>query len=226
MSTTNIKEHYPKLGEGVYLAYDVAQILGLPYHKVRRLMSGYWQSYTFGSEQSRAINFYALIEFYLFYYLREQNFTPKEIKTMHARLAKDFHTKHPFASLQIRTIPKATPDGKGEVWIDTNIALMKADGKLQPSFRTFVEPYLKQIEFGENKIARRFFPLVNFNKSKNVVVDPLHQFGQPVINGTNLQTKTIYELFNSGESEANIGKLYDIPLNAVKDVITYYQKRA
>jgi len=103
---------------------------------------------------------------------------------------------------------------------------MKADGKLQPSFRTFVEPYLKQIEFGENKIARRFFPLVNFNKSKNVVVDPLHQFGQPVINGTSLQTKTIYELFNSGESEANIGKLYDIPLDAVKDVITYYQKRA
>lgn len=226
MNSTIVQEPYPKLGEGVYLAYDVAQILRLPYHKVRRLMVGYWQAYTFGSRNSRAINFYALIEFYIFYYLREQNFTPKEIKAMHAKLAKDFHTRHPFASLQIKAIPKAKPSGKGEVWIDTNAALIKADGKLQPSFRTFIEPYLKQIEFGENKIAKRFYPLVSFNNSKNVVVDPLHQFGQPVINGTNLQTKTIYELYGSGESESNISKLYDIPVAAIEDVISYYQKRA
>jgi hypothetical protein len=63
-----LSQRYPRLGEGVYLAYDVAQILGLPYTKVRRLMTGYWQSYTFGSEDSRAINFHALIEFYVFYY--------------------------------------------------------------------------------------------------------------------------------------------------------------
>ncbi len=218
--------NYPKLGEGVYLAYDVAQILGLPYYKVRRLMTGYWQSYTFGSEDSRAINFFALIEFCVYYYLREQNLTPKEIRNIHAKLAKDFHTKHPFASLDIKTIPKRTEKGKGEIWIDQPMALMKADGKLQPAFRSFIEPFLKQIEFGENRIARRFYPLVNFNKSKNVVVDPMHQFGQPVINGTNLQTKTVYDLHQAGESKENISKLYDITIAAVDDVLNYYQKRA
>ena len=82
------------------MAYDVAQILKLPYHKVRHLMTGYWQSYTYGSEGSRAINFFALIEFYIYYYLREQNLTPLEIKKHHDKLAKDFKTKHPFASLK------------------------------------------------------------------------------------------------------------------------------
>jgi uncharacterized protein (DUF433 family) len=145
---------------------------------------------------------------------------------MHTRLAKDFHTKHPFASLQLKTIPKASKEGKGEVWIDKDNVLMKADGKLQPSFRTFIEPYLKQIEFGENKIAKRFYPLVNFNNSKNVVVDPMHQFGQPVINGTNVQTKTVYELYSAGESKSNISSLYDIPVATIDDVLAYYQKRA
>src|ERR1700683_4904350 len=111
MKPATVHKDYPKLGDGVYLAYDVAQILGLRYYKVRRLMTGYWQSYTFGSEDSRAINFYALIEFYVFYYLREQNLTAKEIKSMHAKLAKDFHTKHPFASLHLKAIPKATKEG-------------------------------------------------------------------------------------------------------------------
>jgi uncharacterized protein (DUF433 family) len=220
------KKARPDFGEGIYLAYDVAQILKLPYYKVRNLMTGYWQSYTFGSEDSRAINFYALIEFYIFYYLKEQNFSSTEIKRLHEKLSKDFKTKHPFASLKLKINPKTDPNGKGQLWIDFNGILMKADGKLQPAFRSFIESYLKQIEFGENSLAKRFFPLATLNNSMNIVVDPLHQFGQPVINGTNIQAATVHNLYTAGETKKNISILYNIGEDVVDDVLAYYEKRA
>ena len=71
-------------------------------------------------------------------------------------------------------------------------------------------------------LAKRFYPL---NHTKNIVVDPLHQFGKPVINGTNIQTKTIFILSDAGESTNNICKLYDITVNQVDDAIRLHSRK-
>jgi len=85
---------------------------------------------------------------------------------------------------------------------------------------------LQQIEWGNNSIAARYFPIYGINKSKNIVVDPLHQFGQPVVNGTNIQTATIFNLVNAGETKRNISLQYDIEEDVINDVLVYYEKRA
>ena len=211
----------PKLGEGIYTTRDVAEVLKLPYHKVKYLMNTFWQSYTFGSEGNKAVNFFALLEFYTYYHLRENGVTSGTIKNFHNKLSKDLKTIYPFASIKVHT-PKERKK-KTQIWFDYMGELMKGDGKLQPSIRSFIEPFLNQIEFGSDLLAKRFYPITN---SRNVVVDPKHQFGQPVISGTNLQIKTINFLIKAGETKRNVCLLYDINEDQVNDAISYYTKAA
>jgi|SRR6185312_1327345 uncharacterized protein (DUF433 family) len=217
--TTSQKES-PKLGEGIYLPIDVSEILRLPYYKVKYLMNTYWHSYTFGEKRNKAINFYSLIEFYTYYNLRQKGYTSKIIKDFHDMLSKNLHTNYPFASVRVLT-PKAKT-AKSKIWYEHLGFYLKGDGKQQPHIPSFVKPFLKQVEFGDDLLAKRFYPLHHTN---NIVVDPLHQFGQPVINGTNLQTKTIYRLFDAGESKKNICILYDISVDQVDDAIRVHTRK-
>jgi uncharacterized protein (DUF433 family) len=223
----------PKLGEGVYLVKDVSQILCLDYKKVYRWIVGYWTggldheiSYVFGDNNNRAINFYSLIEFYTFFKLREKGVTTTEIKKLHSKLSKVLHTKYPFAVVQDYFVEqKRSKKGKRIrtfVYYTYLDSIIKHDVKDQFSFR-FIEEFLKKIEFDENNLAAKFYPLAD---SKNVVVDPKRQFGQPIIKGTNIQTATIRNLHLAGESIENICNLYDLDKEAVEDALSYYEMRA
>ena len=67
-------------------------------------------------------------------------------------------------------------------------------------------------------MAKKFFPLSN---SKNVVVDPKKQFGQPIINGTTIKTETIYSLYRGGETVESISILYNLTPEKVQDAIAF-----
>jgi uncharacterized protein (DUF433 family) len=210
------KNILPRIGDGVYLTKDVAQILHLPYAKVRYWMNSFWHGYTFGTDRQKAVNFYTMMEFYIYYHLREQNISAKKIKELHEWLAKQFDTHYPFASIRISTHQK-------RMFYEIGNFLMIGDKKMQPTIREFLEPHLNKIEFGDI-LARRYFPLGKEHQS--VVVDPLHQFGQPVINGTNIQTATIHKMYEAGETKHNICILYDISEKDVTDALDYYSKSA
>ncbi len=216
-STSSHIAEVPKLGEGIYFTNDVAEVLKLPYHRVQYLMNTFWHGYTFGEKRNKAVNFFALIEFYTYYHLREKGYTSAFIKKFHKQLSHNLNTDYPFASVRVSTPDHKTK--KSQIWYEHLGNLMRGDGKQQPSIRSFIEPFLKQIEFGDDLLAKKFYPL---HESKNVVVDPQHQFGQPIVNGTNLQTKTIYTLYKAGETKKNICILYDIPEEIVTDAISYH----
>lgn len=210
-------KNIPHLGDGIYLPSDVAEILKLPYYKVKYSMNSFWHGVSFGAKGNRAINFFALIEFYTYYHLRADGFTSAQIKKLHNVLSKDLKTAYPFASISVKT--PVERNSKSKIWYDFMGNLYKGDGSNKSYIPSFIEPFIKQIEYGDNLIAKRFYPIKD---TKNVVVDPLHQFGQPVINGTNLQTKTISNLYTAGETKRNISILYDITEEQVNDAIRYY----
>lgn len=209
---TKIKET-PIIGEGVFLTRDVANILSLPYSKVRNLMKNFWHDKTFGNEKNLSINFYALIEFYTFYQLRLLKVPAVEIKKAHKILSKELKVKYPFALSGIRT------DGKN-VWYETLENLIKIDGKNQFVIREFITKFLHKIEFGENNIAKCFYPIPN---SKLVVVDPKHQFGQPTITGKNISVSAIKKLYEGGETPSEIASLYDIKIAQVAHALEFYK---
>ncbi len=212
--------HEPRLGEGVYLTSDVAEILRLPYSKVRRWMIELWDNrlsdngrYSFGDPKNKAINFYTLIEFYTFYQLRLKGVSVQRVLNAHKTISTDLKTFYPFAT-NIRT------DGKN-IWYDYLDSLVNANGKQQLDLKVVLEPFLDKIDFGENNLAEIFFPL---DKSKNIVVDPKRQFGQPTITGRNLRADTIKKLFVGGESKKNICLLYDLKPSEVDDALKYYKR--
>ncbi|MGI8581783.1 MAG: DUF433 domain-containing protein [Chitinophagaceae bacterium] len=219
-----------RIGEGIYLVKDVSKILGLDYEKVYRWIVGYWTgnlqehyNYTFGEQNNRAINFYSLIEFYTFFKLREKGLSSTEIKKLHSELSSLLKTPYPFAIAQDYYIEtrKTKKRKKTFVYYTYLESTIKRSAKKQFSL-DFIKKFLDKVEFDENNLASRFFPL---HDSKNVVVDPKHQFGQPVINGTNIKTQTIFNLYRGGESLENLSILYNISVDKVQDAITF-QKAA
>lgn len=224
MTTTSTIDNinYPKIGEGVFLIRDVSEILLLPYSKVRHWLIEFWEGrfskdyrYPLGSKDNRSVNFYTLIEFYTFYQLRLKGLSSQKIQKYHEHLSAELKTYYPFA----RTIHT---DGKS-IWYDALGELIKADGKLQLHIKHILEPFLDKIEFGSNGLARRYFPLDN---SKNIVIDPNHQFGSPTITGTNIKTLIINDFYKSGESVGNICNLYSLTEKQVLDAIQYYNRAA
>lgn len=204
----------PKIGEGIFLTKDIAEILNLPYANVRYCMKGFWQGYTFGESKNKAVNFYSLLEFYIFYLLRHNNISSQKIKKVHALMSKELDTPYPFAHHKIRT------DANNGIWYEKFGNLIKADGKKQIALEPMLKQFVQRIKYGKNNIAEQYYPLENSN---NIVIDPKHQFGQPVISGTNIKTATVYSLYIAGEPKEFISSLYDIPIKKIKDAIHFHE---
>ncbi|HXP50824.1 MAG TPA: DUF433 domain-containing protein [Bacteroidia bacterium] len=217
------KANIPQIGGGIYLITDVCEILRLPYQKVRYWLNEFWDNgfginhggYSFGEKGNKAVNFHTLIEFYTFYKLREQGVSSQKIRKAHNMIAKDLKVQYPFASA-------VYTDGI-DMWYNYLEECIKLDGKKQIALKKVLAPYLKKIEFGEDHIAIKYFPI---GKNRNVVVDPHHQFGAPTIVGTNIKTETIIQLKKGGESKESICLLYNLNLHQVNDAILYYRKTA
>ena len=213
-----------KLGEGVFLVTDVAKILELPLPNVRHWLIEFWNKkfgtehgkYSFGDDKNRAVNFLTLIEFIAFAQLRQHGVSAQQIQKFHRALSKELNTKYPFAETKLLT-------DKKNLWYERYNEIVRLDGKKQLTIKKFVAPYLKKIEYDKNMVAQRYFPL---GKSKSVVIDPNHQFGQPTIVGTNIKVKTIYLLYEGDESIENICDLYDLNHKQVDDAIKYCEKFA
>ena len=219
-SVKNIQEA-PKIGEGIFLMKDVANILDISYYSVRYSLKTFWQGYTIGQERNKTINFYGLIEFYTYHHLRTQGFSPKQIEKAHSYLAKELKTNYPFASVKLST-PKEDEKTR-KIWYEYAGFLMKLDGKKQPVIKPFIEPFLSKIHFGANNIAEKYYPV---SKANSVVIDPKHQFGEATIEGTNITTEFIYKLYRGGEKKKNICILYELTGKQVGDAISYQKQIA
>ncbi len=87
-------------------------------------------------------------------------------------------------------------DGK-RIFCEYDTSLMELENAQQFSFTRLVAPYCKKINFQEKtNLAERFWPL---GKEHDIIVDPHHQFGQPVILGTNITVYTIINMIKAGE---------------------------
>jgi uncharacterized protein (DUF433 family) len=221
---TNFKNHI-QLGNGIYTIPDLALILQLPQPKVRRWLTDFYDErlagdkdkYSWGTGKDRATNFLTLIEFYIFYLLRDQKIGAGKILEAHKHMSKELKTPYPFASHQLLI------NSKSIFYQVTSDTWVHADKTNQIVIHKLIEQFCKKIDFANNSLAKRFWPL---GKNHSVVVDPEHQFGQPVITGTNINAATIYSMYQSGEPIPTIGILYDLTEEQVNDAIFFCKRKA
>jgi len=222
-------ENKAEIGNGIYTLPDLARILNLNYHKVQRLLNEYWdkrlandfsEKYSWTVGKSKAVSFHTLVEFYIFYQLKESGVSTQGILKAHKELSNIFQTPFPFAKSEI--LEGLNCFGKKIVFEITKDEIIDLDSTKQLNLK-FIKNFMHKLDFDNNNLAERLYPL---GKKNSVIIDPKNQFGQPTILGTNLFPETIYNLYKNKESKKFIASSYDISLKQVNDAINYCKTAA
>lgn len=216
----------PSLGIGLYTIPDVANILNLNRTLVRRWLREYWGNQfrlkgksfaSWGEGRKKAIHFFTLIEFYVFYQLRKLGVSAQNIARSHEIISQELGTAFPFANSRILT------DGKKIFYTVNGEVIINADKSKQININAIIEEFCHKIDFGDDLNASRYWPL---GKDKNIVVDPHHQLGQPTVKNTNILAETLYRMYTSGEKVGFISSLYNVSEDDVKASIEFFKKAA
>lgn len=227
---------FAAIGSGVYTLPDTARILRLPKERVRRWATGYWklnkegvrahskpvvEMGIWGEGNSRALNFFALIEIFTFTALRELGISLPKIRKARDELIKRFGTSYPFANHELlcdgRQIFVSVEGAKSPV-------LMYLGKSGQTALKEIVEPFCRKLDFcSKTKLAQRYWPL---GKDRKVVVDPHHGFGRPTISGTNITSEAIVAMVSAGESREQIADMYELEVKAIEDALDFELKNA
>ncbi|ESU19037.1 hypothetical protein FCR2A7T_24510 [Flavobacterium cauense R2A-7] len=221
-------ENKLELGNGIFTTQEIAQILRLPYHKVRTWITKYWdgdlgkhyeQNYSWSVENSKAVGFHTLIEFYVMMQFAEAGVKTKEVLKAHKELSILYNTNFPFAKKEVLENIKTD---KLKVYLKMNGDTISLDGSKQLNLE-LISMFFHNLDFDNELLASRFWPL---GKKHKIVCDPHHKFGQPVISGTNIQSEVIYKMYQSNEPVKFIAALYEISEKEVKDAILFHLNAA
>lgn len=221
-------ENQLQLGNGIFTTQEIAQILQLPYRKVRTWITKYWdgelgkyyeQNYSWSVENSKAVGFHTLIEFYVMMQFAEAGVKTKEVLNAHKELSEMYQTNFPFAKEEV--LKKIKTD-RYKVYLKKNANTISLDGTRQLNL-DLISMFFHNLDFGKDNLASRFWPL---GKKYQVVCDPHHKFGQPTINGTNIQSEAIYNMYKANEPISFIASIYEVSEKAVKDAIKFHKTAA
>jgi uncharacterized protein (DUF433 family) len=210
----------PKFGQGFYTATDASNILDIPYNKVgywfRKYVKGEFEAHTnyryyYESEDVTAVNFYTLIEIYVFDFFRQNKISTSKIIIAHQELAHMLHTPYPFSHFDFLVLC-----GK-EILYTLNANIFELTPGFQLTIGEYIKPYAKKIEF-LNNLANKYYPL---GRDRSVVVNPNNQFGSPIIDGTNIKVSTITNLYNGGEQISFIAKMFSLTEKQIIDALNF-----
>lgn len=219
----------PILGTGIYTIPDIALILGLPYSKVHRWINLFWNdrfgsryenSYSWNVDLTKAVNFHTLIELFTFFQLSQAGVKSKELLNAHEILSEQYKTYYPFATKKI--LGGLRTDGKKVLFEQTNGGIYSVDITLQFKLN-FIKEFFKNLDFDTESLALRFWPM---GKEKAIVCDPHHQFGQPIVNGTNIQSEALYRMYLANEPINFIADIYELSADKVKHAIDFHKSAA
>lgn len=214
----------PKIGQGIYASTDVSQILCVAPSKASYLIRRYTKDrfknianhqYEFG-QHFNTINFYALIELKVFDVLRKHGLSAQRILKAYRYYSDTYNTDYPFAKKQVLFSGKDIIAEKGEQYLVT------ADGKEVPFLYDIIRPFTQKIEFDDNQMALRLYPM---GKGRGIVVDPMHQFGAPIIEGTNIKASTLYSHYLGGDNIEFIAKLFSLQVRQVEEAIEFNERQ-
>jgi uncharacterized protein (DUF433 family) len=216
------------LGVGIYSIREVARLTGVPARTVGRWIGGYNYKHQGEIQTSSAVishqlptldgtvalGFRDLIEVRVVHAMRTAGVTWKTIRLAREHAAKLLRTTTPFASARFKT------DGRGVFSFIGGTARNRILIDLSASqyaFRTFVGPYLVDVEFDDKADASRWWPL---GARRSVLLDPQRSFGQPIV-PQGVPTAILAAAVRAGGSIETVAKWYELPVRSVRDAVDF-----
>jgi uncharacterized protein (DUF433 family) len=221
-------ENKLQLGNGIYTTSEIAQILRISYQKTHLWINKYWDGelgkayegeYSWTISNSRAVGFHTLVEFYVMVQFAEAGVNTRQVLNAHKELSKTFDTPFPFANKLV--LENIHNDGK-KIYLHQNGNIITLDGSKQFNL-SFIKMFFKKLEFDSDLLASKYWPI---GKEHKIVCDPHHKFGQPIVEGTNIQAEAIFRMHLAKEPISFIAELYEISENKVKDALRYFKTAA
>ncbi len=221
-------ENKVALGKGIYTMRDISTILQVPYHKVFRYISKYWDgkfskdyvhNYSWIIDKSRAVNFHTLIELDTFIKLTDAGIPIKNLIRAHDILVKRF--SHPFPLAHKSVMSRVKTAGKRVFFEEDGKIIVSLDGTNQIT-SNLITHFYEKVDFVDD-LAERLWPL---GKKNDIVCDPKRQFGYPTISGTRIYPDTIYDLYKNGESKKFIAESYDLTIRQINNAIRFCSQAA
>jgi len=220
------------IGTGIYTAREVARFAGLSPSRVVRWMSGYDfkaresvrhanSSIAREADHGPSLTFLDLIEVLFVKSFLEHGVKMRVIREAAQRAVDLFGTHHPFAIKRFETdgrdiFTRLVPKGRA-----TDRMINVVDG--QTMFTEVISLYLKQIEYDHLGDAAKWWPL---GKAEPVLIDPKVSFGTPITAAGHVPTHAIHCALAAGDSESDVAKWFDIPIEEVRAAEKFQQRLA
>lgn len=212
-----------EIGNGIYTPTDIAKILRVSNRKANAWINKYWDGrfaklyqskYSWKVENTKAVDFFTLIEFYILIKLVENGIRHQTIYKAHEELSQIVNNRYPFT---LKKVLKNIRTDKRSIIIKLDDKLINLDGSKQLSLE-FLKTFYSKIEFGKDDIASKLYPL---GKEKAILIDPDRKFGHPVLEEKNIYPETLYKHYKSGDPIPYLSKVYGISEQNVLDSIAY-----
>ncbi len=195
-----------KMGTGLYTLAEAAGLLHERPATVRRWALGYSRARGAGRtahpplihtdlpvlDGQHALTFVELIELLYVRAFERAGVSWKHIRGAAGVAARMFSTRHPFALRQLYVDPHSVYGAVHEA--DGSESLVQLVGHGQHAMSPLVKPFLEQIDFGADDVARRWWPM---GREAGVVVDPLMAFGLPVVAGTGIRAQSLASAYDA-----------------------------
>lgn len=216
------------LGAGVYTLPDAARLVDLPSATIRRWVDGYsfkgrdgGRSHSFPVlhrdfpelEGEVVLSFADLVEVLFVKAFLEEGVSMAGIRSAAKVACEIFESKHPF------NLKRFTTDGQS---IFARLQMAGAEesvldlARRQGVFREVIRPYLRQIEYDAQNVARLWHPMPGVP----VLIDPRRSFGQPIV-PEGVPTRALFGAHRSGENDDAIARWYDVQRRSVSAAIQF-----
>lgn len=222
------------IGVGIYSVPEASRLTDVSSQRIRRWIKGYtfsvgqirkksppvWQSQLPEIDGKISLGFLDLMEVRFVSEFRDRGVSWKTLRMAAERAKQLFHTDHPFSTTRFVT------DGRN-IFVDiknkTGETSLIDIVKNQLTFRKILAPYLKGLDFDNNDNALRWWPM---EKSRQVVIDPLRSFGQPIVAKEGVPTMVLAKAVKVEKSIQAVSSWYDVSIRAVKAAVEYEKRLA
>lgn len=234
------------IGRGVYGAGEALRLINFRRHfeastahsisrqTIARWLRGYdyvrdgetrhsnplWRPDYINEDDTLELSFRDLIELRFVKTFKDHGLSLPTIRACFHRAVEMVQDDRPFSTQKFRT------DGRT---IFLQITDNVREGEMidlkrrQAVFQSFILPSLHDLEF-DAEIVARWFPLGSGRRT--IVVDPARAFGRPISTEGGVPVETLRDAVESEGSEKKVALLYEVPIAAVRDAVSFQQRLA
>lgn len=211
----------PRFELGLYSIPEAARLARIPSRSLvnwtrgyRYFASGRWKDARpvvapLVQDGSSALSFVNLTEILTLAGFREAGVSMQKLRRALDYVRREMDVEHPLATQRILS------DGVDLFWEyqerhREEVVLVNIVRSGQRVFPEAVMRYLREIEWGRDTFASRWWPGASEAGAGQIVVDPRRAFGSPVIAGTGIRTEDVFLRFSAGEPLSELADDYGL----------------